>query len=275
MDFPRDQRWTAGPADGPKVLLLHGLTGSPAELWPLGVALGAAGMRAELPWWPGHGTTPADLGCVSTAEMVEAARALASERPRAVVGMSMGSLLSLVLAADWPGLEALVLLAPPLRMGPSVRLFETLGRLVPDGTRLLDKSTDPPPPILPDQPFGAAGRAAWEATPAPREFRYGKVPLAWGRRLGEVRASALESAARVTTPSLVLHGTADVTALVDSAPQMARLLPRARVQLCIVNGATHRLMSGAARGQVADTVAGFIGRQLAATAQAAAAARAG
>ena len=43
-------------------LLLHGLTGSPAELRPVGEALAQAGFRAVGPLLPGHGTSPEDLG---------------------------------------------------------------------------------------------------------------------------------------------------------------------------------------------------------------------
>src|SRR2546430_8469231 len=61
-------RCMAGPADpfalgdGPDAcLLLHGLTGSPAEMRPVGDALAAAAFRAVAPLLPGHGTTPEDL----------------------------------------------------------------------------------------------------------------------------------------------------------------------------------------------------------------------
>ena len=50
--------WTVGPESGPRVLMLHGLTGGPSELWPLACGLSAVGFRCELPWWPGHGTSP-------------------------------------------------------------------------------------------------------------------------------------------------------------------------------------------------------------------------
>src|SRR5438552_16548749 len=60
--------------DGPDAcLLLHGLTGSPAEVRPVGEALAKAGFRAVGPLLPGHGTTPRDLMRVGRADMVAAA----------------------------------------------------------------------------------------------------------------------------------------------------------------------------------------------------------
>src|SRR2546428_10389277 len=73
-------RRMAGPADpfalgdGPDAcLLLHGLTGSPAEMRPVGEALAAAGFRALGPLLPGHGTTPEDLVVTTRDDLVQAA----------------------------------------------------------------------------------------------------------------------------------------------------------------------------------------------------------
>src|SRR5436853_6116137 len=59
--------------DGPDAcLLLHGLTGAPSEVRPIGEALAKAGMRAVGPLLPGHGTTPRALHHVGRRD-VEAA----------------------------------------------------------------------------------------------------------------------------------------------------------------------------------------------------------
>src|SRR2546428_5976498 len=108
--------------DGPDAcLLLHGLTGSPAEVRPVGEALAAAGFRAFGPLLPGHGTRPDDLDVITRAEMIEAARnaflSLKGSRRVYLCGLSMGALLAIHLAAkSWvrgggPGLSALAPLA--------------------------------------------------------------------------------------------------------------------------------------------------------------------
>src|SRR5689334_24796598 len=57
-------------------LLLHGFTGSPASLRPLGESLGAAGVTAVGPLLPGHGTSDwNDLGGATLESWREAADA--------------------------------------------------------------------------------------------------------------------------------------------------------------------------------------------------------
>jgi carboxylesterase len=47
------------------VLVLHGLTGSPWEVRPLGEALAARGFHVEAPLLPGHAGAPEALGFVT------------------------------------------------------------------------------------------------------------------------------------------------------------------------------------------------------------------
>src|SRR5258707_11878236 len=77
-------------------LLLHGLTGSPAEVRPVGEALARAGFRAVGPVLPGHGTVPEDLYAVTRGDLLAAARAALLELRRArrifLCGLSAGGL---------------------------------------------------------------------------------------------------------------------------------------------------------------------------------------
>jgi len=108
--------------DGPDAcLLLHGLTGSPAEMRPVGEALAGAGFRAVGPVLPGHGTTPVDLYGVTRGDVIRAAESallsLCGARRIFLCGLSMGSLLVIHLAArSWadkglPDFSAIALLA--------------------------------------------------------------------------------------------------------------------------------------------------------------------
>src|SRR5712692_3545910 len=84
-------------------LLLHGLTGAPAEVRPVGEALARAGFRAVGPLLPGHGTSPQDLEAVTRSDMLDAAReallSLRGARRVYLCGLSMGALLAVRLAA--------------------------------------------------------------------------------------------------------------------------------------------------------------------------------
>jgi carboxylesterase len=114
------------------VLLLHGFTGSPWEVRPLGESLAARGYHAYAPQLPGHGTTPEAMLYVTHVdwerEAERALHALKGFRDVYVAGLSMGSLLALLLAARFPErVKALALMAPALKLrSRGARVLEVL-----------------------------------------------------------------------------------------------------------------------------------------------------
>lgn len=88
----------------PACLLIHGLSSTPWEVRPVGLALREAGFHAESFWLPGHGTTPEELAQVRWRDWVAAAERhfdrLSEEHEQVVVlGTSLGGSLALWLAA--------------------------------------------------------------------------------------------------------------------------------------------------------------------------------
>jgi carboxylesterase len=126
-----------GPVDAPAAALcIHGLTGTPYEVRPLGEALARAGIRAIGPALPGHNRTPQELARVSHQEWEEAVDAafagLRARHARAfVVGLSLGGLLSLSLAARTT-VDGLAVVGTPLRLrGPAPWLVPVAKRFMP------------------------------------------------------------------------------------------------------------------------------------------------
>lgn len=123
-DTQKTEAFTLGPpVDKAQVavLLLHGFTGSPWELRPVGEALAARGAHVVCPRLPGHGTVPEAMLWSGQAEWLQAAtkalESLRSARRVAIVGLSMGGLLGLILAARFPTqVQGLVLMAPAVRL---------------------------------------------------------------------------------------------------------------------------------------------------------------
>lgn len=122
MDESQTAPFTATPSqpNGAAVLLLHGFTGSPWEIRPLGDALVARGYAVVAPRLPGHGTSPEAMAWVTHRDWEQAADdallSLSKYRHVFVAGLSMGALLSLILAARHPQLvKGLVLMAPAWR----------------------------------------------------------------------------------------------------------------------------------------------------------------
>jgi carboxylesterase len=90
------------------VLLLHGFTGNPASMRPMGDWLADRGHTVVCPRYPGHGTTWKDLGTTRWEEWVqEAEEGLATIRGKCstvvAAGLSMGGAMALHLAANHPG----------------------------------------------------------------------------------------------------------------------------------------------------------------------------
>jgi carboxylesterase len=149
-------------------LLLHGFTGSPWDVRPLGEALAARGLYVRAIQLPGHGSTPEALLRVTHRDWEQAATqallSLRDYRRTFVVALSMGALLALRLASDYPErVHGLALVAPAVRFkGPMMWLLKRLRhaglleRVKPwvekSGTDISDPAVLAEAPILPAFP---------------------------------------------------------------------------------------------------------------------------
>ena len=121
--------WEAGPTG---VLLLHGLTATPAEVRLLAEDLHAAGHTVMAPLLPGHGTRPEDLNEVRWRdwawEVEQAYHLLATNCDQVFVGgESTGGVLALHLAAKYAEIAGVLCYAPAIQlalpMSQMVRLY--------------------------------------------------------------------------------------------------------------------------------------------------------
>lgn len=179
-------------------LCLHGLTGTPYEVRPLGEALSASGIRAVGPVLPGHNATPQRLAAVSHAEWLDAARAGLTALREGVdrvfaVGLSMGGLLALALAAEQP-IDGVVVVGTPLRLRhPVAALIPLLKWLRP----------------LAPKP---AGSDICDAAARARHPSYDVMPLHSVHELQRLQRRVRAGLGRVTAPILIAHGAHDRTA---------------------------------------------------------------
>ena len=89
------------------VYIIHGFTGSTADVWELAQYLGTQGFYARADNLPGHGTTPEDCNRCRYTDWIEfVEQGLAEMISRCdnvyVIGISMGSLLALHLSSIFP-----------------------------------------------------------------------------------------------------------------------------------------------------------------------------
>jgi carboxylesterase len=236
-------------------LLIHGFTGSPWDMRPLGEALAAAGWHVRGVRLPGHGTTPqAMLGAGAPDWLLACDEALGGlkEPTVAVAGLSLGALLALVLAARHPQrVSAVAALAPAVhfqdrllnslrRVRATVPLLEVLRPWVrKTATDILDPAVRADSPVLPAWP-AARLRDLWETQ-----------DLAWG------------SAARVTSPVLVMIAGQDhVVDAGGAAALMRRLKQSPSVRLVRVEESGHILPRDRSHARVAAEVGDFFAQTL-------------
>ena len=178
-------------------LLIHGFTGSPVEVRPLGEHLAERGFRVVGVQLPGHGT---DVGALDDVDWmdwlaaVEDGRRWLEESCSTVVvcGLSMGGLLGVVHAARNPP-DALILLAPGFEIAnPLFPLVKWLGWL---------------PAALPaPAQSGLTAADGWK-----RLWHYERRPIRAARELMRVQGVARDALSSVTVPTLVVQGRRDVT----------------------------------------------------------------
>jgi carboxylesterase len=187
-------------------LCLHGLTGTPWEVRSLGEALAARGIRARGPALPGHNSTPETLAILDrdtwSSSVRDEYRRLRGEHQRVfLVGVSLGGLLSLSLAANEP-VDGLVVVGTPLRLRqPIPFLLPLLKRLMP---------------MLPKR----GGSDIRDAEARARHPGYAVMPLRSVHELVKLQKTVRAALAEITAPILVAHGAHDSTA----SPRDAELI---------------------------------------------------
>ena len=188
------------------VPLLHGFTGSPTEMRLVADMLHSRVLTVSVPLLPGHGTTVSDCNACRWADWTRAA-ADALEELRAVCdivfvgGLSMGTLLAILLAADNPDLAGVMLYSPAVKLAEWRLAFAPLAKHVvstlPKGVNADQDLTDL-----------SATQHLWS---------YDENPVAAASELLKLQRHARQKLPQVTSPILIIHSTLDQSIHRDSA----------------------------------------------------------
>jgi len=184
-------------------LLVHGFSGSPPEMRPMGEFLAAKGLTVRGVRLAGHGTTPEDMATTTWRDWVASAEAGLRELEARceqvfVAGLSMGGLLSLHLAAHHS-------VAGVIAMGTPAYIADWRFRFVPLAQYFVRWVTHPMESDLTDP----------EAEE--RVFCYKRLPTRCIASLGQLIRLVRQELPQVKVPALIMQGEKDHHVPADSA----------------------------------------------------------
>ncbi len=240
------------PGGSSGCLLIHGFSGTPYEMRSLGEKLHGAGHAVRGVRLPGHATLGSDLYHARWRDWYAAALTGLEDLARhcesvAAIGLSMGSLLALRLAAERADtVHRLVVLAPALvlsdsRVGRLAPLLRVAAPLVPSrwasrpklGSDIADEVARGVHPVFP-------------------------LPLRGIAELAALQRSVRPLLQRVRQPVLILHGRLDRTCPLENVQILKRELGSPRIETRIFDKSAHILPVDVERDEVAAEVVRFL-----------------
>ncbi len=236
-----------GPVDAPVAcLLLHGFSGSPAEMHGLGGYLAGRGVRVEGVRLAGHGTEPEQLTYVTWRDWLHSAsegleRLIQPERRVAIIGFSMGGLLGIHLCASHPQEVArLVTMASPIyfrdrriHLIPMVRHVLRWHRV-----KRMSANSDPDAHL--------------------RYVSYRRYPLVAVDRLLNLMRVTRKVLGKVETPALIMHGLKDRVIHPRSARYLFNRIGSDEKELVWWRNSGHGVVFDSEREEVWEKICEFV-----------------
>lgn len=245
--------FTLGPETGRPVLILHGLTGTPWEVRPIGARLAQEGYRCSGPLLAGHESYEA-LRASAWGEWAASSerhlRALSVDGPIAVIGFSMGALLALRLAATFPGrVEALVCMGTPLVLSAYQRWgIRALGHLarVPALDGLTSRIAKPSRTDC-SIPSVAKQYPGFDAFP-----RTSLVELL------RLQAAVRPLLPKIGCPTMLIHGRQDHSAPVSNVQYAVKRMTRSATTMTVLSRSFHQIAWDVDAEECASSISDFI-----------------
>lgn len=202
------------------VLLIHGFTGSPAELLFLGKFLNCAGFTVLCVRLSGHGIDEKTLSRTTCEDwfnsVLDGYALLKSSCEKIfVVGHSMGALLSLKLAAV-KQIDKLVTLSPPFFINDGFHLEKLPPRSDCEGL------------------FVVKPRKKLKDVPPAVNKTYRRFPLVCVHEFLKLRDEVEKLLPKIKTPLLIMHAQDDHTAKVESSEFLSNSVASMQIELIIV-----------------------------------------
>ncbi len=247
--YPGDDR-------SPGILLLHGLTGTPAEIRYQGVSLAKGNVGVHCPLLPGHGTTIDELGRTTWRDWLQAVKKKDASLRKIydpdrffIGGLSMGALLAIRLFVRHPGNYAgLVVMSVPLVLARLATLAISLYSFlkIPFDIKI-------PKPGGPD----VMDKRVKNLIPSYRRHSM-KAAASLLELMQEVRGKDI---ARIEGNALLLQGRFDITTPPINAEIFRQKAIKAQVTVRMLPRSGHLVTVDHDRDVVSDSILGFIRRK--------------
>ena len=217
----------------PGALLIHGFTATPECMEPLASPLRKVGFEVELPLIAGHGLTYQELAKTTWEDwyegIIESFENLQKRTSSVcVAGLSLGGLLSLKLASEFP-VKRLALLATPVFLGGLLAKYllplignTYLKNIYPYQTKWAGPAIKDP-----------AARAAFKS--------YTKMPIKSIMEIINLQKDIIPRLPTITVPTLILHSPHDTTAPYENLEYLKGHLGSKKIKTVTLENSDHVL----------------------------------
>lgn len=234
------------PGDDIGVLMIHGFSGSPAEMRYLGDNLHQRGYSVLGVRLSGHGTNTAEMAETGYKDWIESAEDAFDRLSRKcgkvfVVGFSMGSLLALKIVEDGKKVDGVVVISPPMYTDFYMKVLAWWIRVWPGKTFTI-----------------GALSSFLDSKDGYKVVAYEKVPKRKILDLLKIVVLVRKSLSKVSVPILVLQGGLDVIIPESSGREIIRSVESVSKKLIRLPLSTHVVPMGIDRDRVVDLVGGFL-----------------
>lgn len=260
------------------VLLVHGITGGPAEMKPLARKLAAEGFTVSCPQLAGHCSTLAELkrtGWRDWYATVESALDTLRQQCDTIFvsGLSMGALLALKLAAGHPEhIQGVATLSATFFYDgwnvPRLRQRFILPILLHSPLRYFLSWREPSPYGIKDERIRNIIASVYQSDTAnmPEKYGYSEFPGVTILETFRLIRAATRDLGDVVSPLLIVHSTEDDMASLKNARFLASRVGSPLVDTYFVDDTYHVLTLDRRKDDVAERVAEFFLSQQSASA---------
>jgi carboxylesterase len=260
------------PEGRESVLLIHGLTGTPAEMKPIASRLAKQGFSVMCPALAGHCGSAANLKKSRWQDwylgISQAFEALKDRHSRVyVAGLSMGALIALLLAKEQGyRIDGLCLLSTSFLYDgwnmPHIRRRLLLPIVLNTPLKYFMHWNEKPPYGIKCERTRAMVHAVLEKRDSKSSekvgiFRTSALTLLESNRLISATKKVLP---QVNAPTLIIHSTEDDTASLENAHYVAKRISSKKIERFFVDDTYHVLTLEKRRADVANRMAVFFKR---------------